>query len=44
MNDPSGQLKRREQLTLLAAAIRGLLAGATRALVEWLLNDGNSYT
>ena len=31
-------LTRRERLTLTAAALRGVLAGATRAALDWLLD------
>ena len=31
-------LTRRERLTLAAAAVRGVLAGATRAALDWFLD------
>ena len=35
---PQQRLTRRERLTLAAAALRGVLAGATRAALDWLLD------
>lgn len=33
------QLSRRERLSLACAAARGAFAGATRAIVDWVLTE-----
>lgn len=33
------RLTRRERLTLTAAALRGVLAGATRAALDWFIDQ-----
>ena len=41
MTNPK-RLTRRERLTLTAAALRGVLAGATSGLLRWGLDNLNS--
>jgi hypothetical protein len=39
MTDPTSSLTRTERLQLAAAALRGGLAGAARAITTWLLDQ-----
>jgi len=36
---PESRLSRAERLQLAAAALRGILAGAARAVVSWLVEE-----
>jgi hypothetical protein len=38
--DPDARLTRAEQVQLAAAALRGILAGAARAAVSFLIEEG----
>jgi hypothetical protein len=40
---PSTGLTRAERLSLAAAALRGALAGAVRAIITWLLEQDIHY-